>query len=381
MSIVLQTKEGEPKKNDAIHLINLPNIDSYINDIYIDNRMFTFLKRLPIISYIGNIKRDDVNNTYLIQIKRNKTGAFDKEKADWYPIELFQLVKVPRISDIVDWFYLPTPYQTVNDFPDDLKIFKSEINQISKYIIEIFCYNPKWLAYLNKHLNHLYLNNDPIEVFILIKNIIQINRIPKESLLVGYVTRNKRELFVKVVQELNPEMCTKDAIALWDLNRKYVLASDEYKYKSNEDRLEDYLYPGRRQSKEEEDELNKRISELKQQAQAEKFKNDDRFLKEITQEIIDDLELTIFDISVLEDVNQILFTFIDKDNNKKFYIEDLYYEFYISNKDSIIENDYIVNKENCHKMYCLSSYDNIRNLNYAINSTYSKFMKGDYFNG
>ena len=61
-----------------------------------------------------------------------------------------------------------------------------------------------------------------------------------------------------------------------------------------------------------------------------KHDNDPRFLKDITQELVDSLSLSLIDIKMIEKLNKILLVFIDKNNNKKYSLIPFSYEFIIS---------------------------------------------------
>ena len=101
---------------------------------------------------------------------------------------------------------------------------------------------------------------------------------------------------------------------------------------------------------------------------------------DIDQDIINQYELTIYDVMALENTNKILFIFIDKDNNKRMYLEDFYYEFYISKNTSIIKNDYIVDYDkNTHIKYSFMDMDVLKKFNFAANSNYKSFMQGGKF--
>jgi len=365
-------------KNDAITLYELPELNSEIGqnkDYFIDDKAYTYLKRLPIIFYILDVKEDD--GDIAIQIKRTKTSKANKDKALWFPIEIFKAVEVPRMNDIINWIYDGKYATNASDFPDNLRIFKSELEQISRYIIELFQYRPKHLTYLNSLLNHLYVSFNPIEILTFVKDYILWNRIPREHLFIKFLKQSKREKFISVAQSLDPLKSRDDVIAYWDLNRKLVF---DIPYISNEERLDRYLYPNKiRLNNYQSKELDEQIDNILSKDSLNRIKNNSGFLGEISQEIIDDLELTIFNVTVLEQQNQYLFIFIDKYNNKRYYLEDFYYEFYLSKDYDILDNDYIEPLSPKHVKYSLTKCDHLKQLNYNINSNYKHFMKEGKF--
>ena len=367
------TNISDAKKSDILYLIEIPELNTIYQDTLFDKPKHTFLKRLPIIFYIGGIQKNEEGNETMFQLKPKKSASFNKDTALWFPSSLFKIVKKPRLNDVLDWAYNQHFPQSVKDFPQELLIFKDEMSSIARYIIEIFQYNPKWLNYLNKHLNHLYVTNDPIEVLIFIKTLILHNKISRYTLFTKYYPQSKREKFIKVAQELYPLMTNDDVISHWDLNRRAIL---KMTYKSNEDRLDEYLFPGKKRDKSADRELLDEIKKINQQVSLDKIRSDSRFIEDITQEVIDNLELVIFDVTSLEASDQLLYIFIDKDNNKRFYLQDFNFVFYVSKGKRIIDNDYIVSYDELeHIPFAIQNFEVLRNLKFAVNDSYKRFMK------
>ena len=372
---ILKFENRQLKKGDAIYLAFLPEKYVEYNEfikVFNDGDIL-FLKRLSIISYVGNIDKDGEN----IQIKKNKQSKIDSD-SKWFPVNLFRPVKVPKLNNVIDWIY-DGEFASSENYPDAFKLFKSELEMISNYIIEIFQYTPKLLHFLNSRLNHLYNTNSTEDILKLCKNIILWNEIPAFLLFTKYIKRSRREQFIKVALDLKPEFSTEDVIAYWELNRKAIL---KVEYKSNEDRLDDYLYPGRNKIKKGSDEdvaLDKQIEDILNKERENLIKNNKSYISEINQKIIYENELVIFDVISLDNMDKLLFIFIDKDNKKRYYIEDFYYEFYLSKKTDMIENDYIVDRTTDHKKYSISSFEKLRNIGFAINSNYKNFMKKGSF--
>ena len=95
-----------------------------------------------------------------------------------------------------------------------------------------------------------------------------------------------------------------------------------------------------------------------------------KFLKDLNQEIIDEFQLTLFDIQFLKKTNEFLFIFIDKNNQKRYYKKPFYAEFYISKKNSIIENDYIMENSEDFIKYIITSQDKLNKLRYLLENNY-----------
>lgn len=107
-----------------------------------------------------------------------------------------------------------------------------------------------------------------------------------------------------------------------------------------------------------------------------KHDNDPRFLKEVNQEIVDELELSLIDIKMIEKMNKILLVFIDKNNNKKYSLIPFSYEFVISTINAIKYNDYVVNFDPAyHNFYVCFDFATVEKIRMAINKSKDKFFK------
>ncbi len=373
----LQFQHRTFKKNDCLFLEKLPEMESMVDDIHIDKNMYKYLKRLPIIFYAGEIKKEPDGDVLFVKIKKRKLKS-SKVYKEWMPVSLFKIVQTPKMQDVISWFFNGV-YPSVEDYTNNFDFFKAEMETLSRYCIELFQYKPKALQYLNKELNHLYATNTVQDVFLLYKTVINNFGIQSYELYNKFIARSSKQRFIDVAMSLDSDMCTKDAIALFDLNDRAVL---DIPYMSSSDRLKRYSNPKEfvldaksKSFASEVDELKKLNRRIKDNAIA----NDSRFLKEVNQDIIDELELTIFDTSILEETDQLLYIFIDKDNNKRFYLEDFFYEFYVSEYRNVIDNDYIVPLAEQHMKYSTSKIKDLKSIIFAINDNHKNFMvKGSF---
>ena len=94
------------------------------------------------------------------------------------------------------------------------------------------------------------------------------------------------------------------------------------------------------------------------------------YLKELNEEIIEELQLTLFDVFLDENHNKLIYIFIDKNYNKKYYIEPYYVDVLVSKETSIIKNDYLKPIDNSFIKYRLFNHWDFRNLKKAISQNF-----------
>jgi len=335
-------------------------------EIVLDQTLFNFIMKLPSLLYVYNINKDGT----MLQVRNGKKG----QKYDqMLPVFFFKVVKVPKTNDVVNWLY---DNQLIT-FPEHWRPFKTEITSLSRYVPKIFQTNLKAIYMVNKNCNHLYFSNDPFEVIMFYKTIVQQLGLQFYDRYNIYPEFSIRQSFIKEVLLIDPGWHTKDAIAIYEMNNHNVF--HDTKYVSNKDRLGLHKDP-----KKYKEELINNHREVLESFEERDLKivdvNDTRFLPELTQEVIDEFELVIFNVKSLPNRNQILFIFIDKDDNKRFYVEDFKFTFFVSNVSSIIHNDYIEQFDlNKHVPFMVKSFEILRNLKFAINESHKKFMKKGKF--
>ena len=87
------------------------------------------------------------------------------------------------------------------------------------------------------------------------------------------------------------------------------------------------------------------------------------------------MQLTLIDVFIDEKHNQLVYIFLDKNFKKCYYIESFNYDFFISKKFGIINNDYLepYNEQDYIK-YRIFNFWDYQRLRNAINKNYKKFM-------
>ena len=370
------TFEKRPiKKSDAVSLIEGIVKDRYYGvdkDFLVNQQVLNMLKKFANIMYVYEISKDKK----FCKVRTQKTHG--KKYEMFIPCDLFNIIKVPKMNDVVQWMYDNQPVA----YPEQWRAFPTAIQSISRHIVKTFQTNLKAIYLINKYCNHLHFNNDKYEVLMFYKTIVQQLKLKYYDRYAKFNQQTIRKSFIDTCLKLDPTWHRLDAIALYDMNNRNVFADDEYI--SNADRLEWYKNPNKEfkaeNTKEKKEELLKLIAENEAKNNALKVRNDTRFLKEINQNVIDELELTIFNVKTLPNRNQILFIFIDKDNNKRFFVDNFNFIFYVSNKTNIIENDYLTKyDESTHIPFIIQNYEVLKHLKFAVNDNYKRFMKKGKF--
>lgn len=368
MSFIYENRS--PIKSDLVEMKNIKIGDSYLN-FSVTPEILSKLEKNSSLMYVRKINPDAT----MIQIGSKKTGNFDEM---FLPMEFFKIVKVPKTNDVVNWLY----DNQLIEFPIQWLPFKTQIDSISRFIGSTFQNNLKAIYLINTYTNNLYFNNDSFEVLIFYKTIVQQLGLFQSDRYSKFNTRSPKQSFIKTCLEINPKWHTKDAIStyiLHELSLRGSISLDLDEVFTTQQRITFYSDPKAKETylqKNEKVDIKDRIINMQNKDKFNKIANDDRYLKDLNQEVIDELELVIFNIKTLPQLNKILIIFIDKDNNKRFYLENFSYKFYISNQTSIINNDYIESfNESKHRLFVVNDISILKTLKFAVNDNYKKFMK------
>lgn len=365
-------EERLPKRGDTIEMRQIKLNDSYGN-FSCTYDILNKLKRNKSLMFVRKVTKDG----NMIQIGSKKTGNFDEM---FIPSSFFRVVKVPKTNDIVNWLY---DNQLIN-YPEQWTPFKTQVDSISRYVVSIFQNNLRALHMINKYTNHLYFTNDSFELLIYYKTVVQQLGLVHSERYAKFNSRSIKSKFIKICLEINPLWHTRDAIGLYMIYELFLrkqhdtliltdnLTSVQIVSFYNDPKLKAQYF----NQKEIQADLTNRIIELQKENDLIQVSNDTRFIKILDQNIIDELELVVFNVKTLPHQNKILFIFIDKDNNKRFYLEDFNYVFYVSNNSNIIHNDYIEDYDDKkHQAFVIRKFDILRTLKFSVNDNYKRFMK------
>jgi len=362
--------------NDVVQIASKFRLYEKFGPMLLTDDIYKELKKLPTLIYVDNVDDSNPDKHIYINVKTSKTSAPIKQA---FPAELFKAVKVPKQYDVINWICDVNP---VVSFPPSWVFFKTELTTISMYLIKILYNYPQLLREANRLMNHIYEQHDYQDILVYYKKIIRLNKLQSTSLYTKFNGRTARYEFVQICKNLNNFWTDEDAKALYALNNQQrSFVSQNIQFISNSDRVKLYNNPklaliNMKQNKETFLQEAERFDEMLLQIHKNRIKNDKRFIEELNQDVIDELELMIFDVCTIKKLNSVLFTFIDKNNSKVFHLAPFEYEFYASCKTQIIDNDYIVNREeNIHTKYRITDYRDLQAMKYQINNNHDRFMK------
>jgi hypothetical protein len=250
---------------------------------------------------------------------------------------------------------------------------KSKLGSLVPYIVEQLWTNMNLVQYLNKHVNDLFNIPDPIDQLLFLKKLFKLRNINKWSLY------QKRPDFkpdiVKAIEEKEGYDEGNARGKALMLKHKFGLLETQGAYKK-----QTATKAAIKQATTQEDKkfIKDLLEQQKAQEEASVPKIDEGiYIKKLTQEVIDENELVLFDVSLLKKRNQVLFIFIDKNNHKKYYLMPFMAKIYISKVDGVIHNDYIEKLDpNKFNGYVLTDIRNYTRLKYMLNDSYKRIVNG-----
>jgi len=226
-------------------------------------------------------------------------------------------------------------YSSSSELSSDIFNNKGILNQIVNFYYEQLWLHPKVNIILDRYLNRKEMNImlfNTIEKLDFIKLVINQNNISSFNLFKYFPKRDT----IKIIEGISriKNIPFKEAKAFYInrsiLNPKEILSILNKEIDENDKLILQELI------KQEPVEETTVISET----------SDSSFLPELTQEVIEQYRLNLFDIQILKKTNQALFIFIDKDNKKRYYLEPFEARIYMNIQTGILNNDYFIDKDN-----------------------------------
>lgn len=270
---------------------------------------------------------------------------------------------VIKFYEVLNWLF-----SVETELPEKFITNKTKLNNIVPYLTEQFWTQPKLTAYLNKHVNNLHNIPDPLKMLVVLKKLIKMQNISKTSCW-SFIPNRQPDL-LKEIQERD-QLDSGNALAKKMLMKKLVIDHNYY-FKKTPTKKNIDLYN-----------LEKKtiVAEALQKAKDKKAKNkemakteDSRYLLELNQEVIDNFGLVLFDVSLLKKTNRVLFTFIDSDNAKKYFMVPFMADIYLSTKDGVINNDYIETKNDDFIHYVIKDIKLYTKLKFILNTSYKRIV-------
>lgn len=255
-----------------------------------------------------------------------------------------------------NWFFDEQP---PNIIPEEFIHNKSNITSLYRYNYRKFFYmNLDVLPLVNRNLNNLYRTEDIFMNMIFIKTIIQNKGLFQTQLFFfnQFIENDKKEFEKLFSKEGREELGTSSFNTLYQLNKFFKFTNRHLD--KNTRTVSNVITDADKE----------RIQNLLNIAKNDKMK--DLFLTEINQEIIDKKKLTIFDVKRLNN-REILYIFIDGNNNKVYYKEPIMLRFFVSLYNDIRINDYIVPyEENQFHGYYTDDYGLIGKIRSSITENF-----------
>ena len=269
------------------------------------------------------------------------------------------------IKDVMNWLF--DGKQNI-ELPNKFMHRQYKLGPLINGVIQKFRSYPKMLNFMNYNVNELFSKRTNGEILIFIKQYIQINRVSYNMLDHSWVTKSDREVLLEKFSKTksDSENGFNDIAAHYDL-----LKTGRF-----EDALSVDIINTMTGVPDDNPDLDNTLLQLIEMEKQAKIDKDPRFIKELTPEQIEMWGLSLIDIKTLNGMNKILLIFLDKNNNKKFFLIDFVYEFVLSNIFSIIHNDYIMPfLPDYHQPIILTEIRALENLRRTLRDERDKFYK------
>mgnify|MGYP003538222155 FL=1 len=269
-------------------------------------------------------------------------------------------------KDVMKWLFDGGSTEVPVIFMKNNTTLKNHVKNIAPKFRTI----PRIMNLFNNHLNKLYDKRTGAEILEFLKSYIQQHKINIQWLDNNWYKKDQRELYLSHHLGKSGNLET----SVGDLTEEYQMFMTGA-FNDKKEILSKWFQVFEDPNAIEED-FKENVNELLLQMDEKKHDNDPRFLKEVNQEIVDELELSLIDIKMIEKMNKILLVFIDKNNNKKYSLIPFSYEFVISTINAIKYNDYVVNFDPAyHNFYVCFDFATVEKIRMAINKSKDKFFK------
>lgn len=257
-------------------------------------------------------------------------------------------------NEVFTWLFSNT------EIPEHFLMNSTKLNSIIPYLPEQFWRYPELTKVLNS-ANDLHNIPDSIKLLESIQKIIQFRSLTKYDLW-KYIPQRAADYVQKI----------QDAENIQEIDAKAKLKMIGLTGNS----LPNYIRPAKQDVNNVEN-LNvvKEALEIEKELEFKKTQvavNQDLYLKELNQEIIDELELTLFNVKLLKKRNQILFTLIDKFHKKRYFLKSFQAKIYVSKHPIIMQNDYLVQPDENFIEYIINDWGLLNKLRFAMNHNHKK---------
>jgi hypothetical protein len=268
-----------------------------------------------------------------------------------------------KFYEVLNWLF------SNEEMPQRFIDARSQLNSIVPYIEEQFWAKPRVVRYLNRHTNYIFNIPDPIDKLELLRKVIKFQGLTKNDLY-DYRSQFQPDILKEIEERENYDEGNARARLLM-MRKKGIDTSVYIKKAPTKANIAQAVTSEDKRKVEEAIQYDKVI---KKKLKEEAFLQDSRFLDDLNQDIIDSMELILFNVSLLKKANQVLLVFIDKDNQKKYYRMDFSAKFYISKKNGVINNDYIEQLTDEYFSYIITDHKLYTKLKFMLNNNYKRIL-------
>jgi hypothetical protein len=270
-----------------------------------------------------------------------------------------------KFYEVLNWLF------STEEMPQRFKDAKTQLNSIVPYLEEQFWTKPQVVRYLNEHTNDLFNIPAPIAKLELIRKIIKFQGLTKNDLY-DYRSQFQPDI-LKEIEERDDYDEGNARSRLMMIRKKGIDPSSYIKKAPTKKNID----LNNSEVKATVDFALKKQQEKYQVERQQRLAHDERFIRVLNQDVIDELGLVLFDISLLKKTNRVLFSFIDARNQKRYYTEPFMAEFYVSQTAGVINNDYIedLTEDKFHK-YAIRDHRLYTKLKFILNNNYKRIVNG-----
>lgn len=257
-------------------------------------------------------------------------------------------------NDVMNWLFSNEP------MPERFTNNRTKLNSIVPYIPEQLWNNLELTSFLNDQMNDLHNIPDSVKQLEALRTIFRARGITRGHLWKFFPKREPD--YVQKIMDLegHDESNARSKNRMMSFTKvtrpEFYKAKQDTKNKENLALVKNAL----------------EIENIEKEKLLNKEVNDDLYLKELNQEIIDDLELTLFNTKLLKKRNEVLITFIDKNNKKRYFLMPFEASFYITKSPSVIHNDYIMEPDKNFRRYTINDWNLFNRLKFALNHAYKR---------
>jgi len=242
---------------------------------------------------------------------------------------------------------------------------KTQFRTAVSYVFESFMKMPLISIYLDKHLNGKIeglLSHEPYKILEFYQRLIYDNNVKSYQLYKFFPNRGYQTSINTLVSKKGYTI--REAKEYY-INRKVI----------NPFELEVLLENKASKKSEDIAIINKVISRGLVQQEVVPVQHDNLFIDQLNNDIIKQRGLTLFDIALLKNSNEFLYTFIDLNNKKKYYKEPFSVEIFIHLKNGVLQNDFIEEVSIDFQKYIINDIGELNTLKFLLSKIYKQFMK------